>query len=488
MAGLVSKDIYRLVETTTTEIDIMDRIYHGDVDAYNIDIEFYGVTSITGTCNLHFVLSDGTALDKDASDGVVIDGGNVKYTLPTYLYQKSGNLTMYVQFMNSNIYTPLKANFKNIVAIPDGGKEVVATTTYPVWYDEVVTNEDERVAAELIRISNEVSRVTAEDARTTWEEFNAITVYAVGEKVYYPTTGSSYVMHTASGIANTLPTDTDYWQIIAQKGASGTLDELSSTPITGVIAGDGTSIITASADDLPYVNTTSGLTATDAQAAIDELASEKEDSVNIGNRTYTEQNYVTNGETVTESLDNLDISLNAHETTPEIHHNIFFDDNPNPLNYNENDIILKEKSEFINCIVGFNDDLFEIPDSTLTVLEWDYIISGSSSIWNASNPGRLTVPSGVKKVRLNAQCNFYTGVVGSLTGRFEIIMNKNGSRFDGLPIFRVDGQMHFTRVPLGSSMIMDVTPGDYFDITVEQTRGITIKASKTSSWFGMEVI
>ena len=104
-------------------------------------------------------------------------------------------------------------------------------------------------------------------------------------------TGFAYVMH-ASGVANTLPTDTDYWQIIAQKGASGTLDELSSTPITGVIAGDGTSIITASADDLPYVNTTSGLTATDAQAAIDELASEKEDSVNgIG----IQNNYVHNG-------------------------------------------------------------------------------------------------------------------------------------------------------------------------------------------------
>lgn len=274
MAGIVSKDIYRLVKTTTTEIDIMDRIYHGDVDAYNIDIEFYGVTSITGTCNLHFVLPDGTALDKDASDGVVIDGNNVKYTLPTYLYQQSGNLTMYVQFMNSNIYTPLKVNFKNIVAIPDGGDEVVATTTYPVWYDQVVTNEDERVAAELIRVSNEEDRIQAEDARATWEEFSAITVYAVGEKVYYPTTGSSYIMHTASGVANTLPTDTDYWQIIAKKGADGIISEFSETDIIGVIAGDGTSIITASADDLPYVNTTSGLTATDAQAAIDELASE----------------------------------------------------------------------------------------------------------------------------------------------------------------------------------------------------------------------
>lgn len=200
MAGIVSKDIYRLVKTTTTEIDIMDRIYHGDVDAYNIDIEFYGVTSISGTCNLHFVLPDGTALDKDDSDGVVIDGNNVKYTLPTYLYQQSGNLTMYVQFMNSNIYTPLKVNFKNIVAIPDGGDEVVATITYPVWYEEVKK---------------------AEDARATWEEFNAAKVYAVGEKVYYPTTGSSYILHTASGVANTLPTDTDYWQKITDKGDTG---------------------------------------------------------------------------------------------------------------------------------------------------------------------------------------------------------------------------------------------------------------------------
>ena len=179
MAGIVSKDIYRLVETTTTEIDIMDRIYHGDVDAYNIDIEFHGVTSITGTCNLHFVLSDGTALDKDASDGVVIDGKNVKYTLPTYLYQKSGNLTMYVQFMNSNIYTPLKVNFKNIVAIPDGGKEVVATTTYPVWYDEVVTNEEERVANEEERVAAELIRVSNEEDRgigsRTYTEQNYVT-------------------------------------------------------------------------------------------------------------------------------------------------------------------------------------------------------------------------------------------------------------------------------------------------------------------------
>lgn len=305
MAGIVSRDIYRLVKTTTTEIDIMDRIYHGDVDAYNIDIEFYGVTSISGTCNLHFVLPDGTALDKDASDGVVIEGNNVKYTLPTYLYQQSGNLAMYVQFMNSNIYTPLKVNFKNIVAIPDGGEEVVATTTYPVWYDEVVTNEDERIAAELIRVSNEVSRVTAEDARTTWEEFNSSTVYAVGEKVYYPTTGSSYILHTASGVANTLPTDTDYWQIIVEKGASGIIDEFSSTDITGVIAGNGTSIINASADDLPYVNTTSGLAATDAQAAIDEVVTD------IGERTYTEQNYVTDGESITASIDALDVSVNS---------------------------------------------------------------------------------------------------------------------------------------------------------------------------------
>lgn len=39
----------------------------------------------------------------------------------------------------------------------------------------------------------------------------------------------------------------------------------------------------------------------------------------IGNRIYTEQNYITNSETITASLDALDINVNAHNSNTDIH-------------------------------------------------------------------------------------------------------------------------------------------------------------------------
>jgi hypothetical protein len=48
--------------------------------------------------------------------------------------------------------------------------------------------------------------------------YNAVTNYAVGDSVDYQ--GSSYIMYV-DGPAGTLPTDTDYWQVLANKGACG---------------------------------------------------------------------------------------------------------------------------------------------------------------------------------------------------------------------------------------------------------------------------
>lgn len=49
--------------------------------------------------------------------------------------------------------------------------------------------------------------------------YNPATDYAVGDSVSY--NGSSYVMH-ADAAAGTLPTNTSYWQVLAEKGTSGT--------------------------------------------------------------------------------------------------------------------------------------------------------------------------------------------------------------------------------------------------------------------------
>lgn len=48
--------------------------------------------------------------------------------------------------------------------------------------------------------------------------YNAATDYAVGDSVDY--NGSSYVMFSDAP-ANTLPTDTTYWQVLAEKGDNG---------------------------------------------------------------------------------------------------------------------------------------------------------------------------------------------------------------------------------------------------------------------------
>ena len=59
--------------------------------------------------------------------------------------------------------------------------------------------------------------------------------------------------------------------------------------------------------------TTLTTTSKEVVGAINELDSEKADNSDIGNRTYTEQNVVTNWESITKSIDELDIDLASHK-------------------------------------------------------------------------------------------------------------------------------------------------------------------------------
>jgi hypothetical protein len=60
--------------------------------------------------------------------------------------------------------------------------------------------------------------------------YNAETDYAVGDSVDY--LGSSYVMFNDAG-AGTVPTNTTYWQVLANKGATGTTGDTGETGATG---------------------------------------------------------------------------------------------------------------------------------------------------------------------------------------------------------------------------------------------------------------
>ncbi len=62
--------------------------------------------------------------------------------------------------------------------------------------------------------------------------YNAATDYAVGDSVDY--LGSSYVMHT-NAVAGIVPTNTTYWQILAEKGDTGSTGATGATGAAGSI-------------------------------------------------------------------------------------------------------------------------------------------------------------------------------------------------------------------------------------------------------------
>jgi len=103
---------------------------------------------------------------------------------------------------------------------------------------------------------------------------------------------------------------------------------------------------------------------------------------------------------------------------------------------------------------------------------------------NVTNPSRLTVPSGVTKVRLSGQLYSVTGAMTLLYAAIK----KNGAVFAGNPFHMVSlttAELAYTTLP-APSPVVPVTAGDYFELYAGN--GSTADATGTYSWFAMEVI
>lgn len=222
--SLVSKTIAIPVSSTTAKTSYSGAIRSSDTGAYILEITWIDVDAITGACTLHFTMADGTSADRDASDGVVISGKKVTYTLEPALYAAKG-LKCYVQFINSNLYTPLMIEFGGIEVVP-GGTAVASAEPYPTW------------AAAMRSVG----------------AYSALTAYAVGNHVTY---SGGYYRCIVATTAGTIPTDTDYWILVASKGdtgatgatgATGPANTLTAGTVTTLAAGeDATSEITGTA-------------------------------------------------------------------------------------------------------------------------------------------------------------------------------------------------------------------------------------------------
>lgn len=133
-----------------------------------------------------------------------------------------------------------------------------------------------------------------------------------------------------------------------------------------------------------------------------------------------------------------------------------------------------------------------ISNITITKVTWDGEDYDTDSIHdNVTNNTRLTVPSGVTRVRIRGQVFWATSTVGDRIG--EIYKNNSGSyvgyskqNTSAITGYGAAGSNNHSQA---ETPIIDVVAGDYFEFLVWQDTGGNLNVSSAaSSWFFMEII
>lgn len=147
--------------------------------------------------------------------------------------------------------------------------------------------------------------------------------------------------------------------------------------------------------------------------------------------------------------------------------------------------IVPSSEPFRGALV-YRSSVLSIANASTTVTTWNAEDYDTDSIWSAGAPTRLTVPTGVTKVRLVTQAFLpnatYTSVV------LAILKNggANSLTVPGLGTTRLVPGAEIIRLQC-SSAVITVTAGDYFESQIFQTSGAA-RDLQINSWFSMEII
>ncbi len=134
-----------------------------------------------------------------------------------------------------------------------------------------------------------------------------------------------------------------------------------------------------------------------------------------------------------------------------------------------------------------------IPDDSVnfTVLIFDNVSHDNGGIYNGANNTRLTVPVNVSRIRLN----YAVHIDPSGTGYRRTLMMKNGDNsyasFAGAAKQTLGNPSTTIQESIsGSSGVLSVVPGDYFEVAIQQTSGgpLNIVNGDSSTWFSMEIV
>jgi len=136
-------------------------------------------------------------------------------------------------------------------------------------------------------------------------------------------------------------------------------------------------------------------------------------------------------------------------------------------------LVLKREIEFRGALVTLTSAPLVV--ATAEEIEWETAEYDTDALWTAASPTRLTVPRGVRLVRL------FGAVVQTAAVKNEVFLLKNSSAvFAGAAVGEIED--------LGTSFqtpVLKVLPGDYFEVSVDPASSVSLAVQRT--WFAMEI-
>lgn len=137
---------------------------------------------------------------------------------------------------------------------------------------------------------------------------------------------------------------------------------------------------------------------------------------------------------------------------------------------------------FIGAMVKLDTNISLNTKTTLYV-PWQSALYNTSGFWNPTNPTRLTVPKGVKMVKIAANVLWSANDTGSRLLR----VKQNGNYMPGLPYVLKTAEG--TAATQGSSGAIPVKEGDYFELEVRHQAGVAIDfRADPYTWFSIEAV
>lgn len=126
---------------------------------------------------------------------------------------------------------------------------------------------------------------------------------------------------------------------------------------------------------------------------------------------------------------------------------------------------------------------FPLTANVVYMLPWETADLNTNSIYSGAAVTRLTVPTGVTKVRLTHNIRFDI----SAAALRHMAVFKNGVPVHGMSAVRYGSIASNINDFNGTSAVLEVSPGDYFELQVISTNSVSILASERT-WFEMTVV